>query len=249
MGINISGNTDIISATDGSLTIQGADFTAIAAGSTAAPSISPTGDTNTGIFFPSADTIAIAEGGSEALRIDSSGNLKLSTAATSILNSSGNKILNQTGSILQVVQSTKTDSFTTTSTDYVTPTGLSVSITPSSTSSKILVHASISFMISGDSGHAYARILRDSTSIFNADSAGSRNTATFVQNNSGGNGDERAAISFVDSPSSISALSYSIRVKSSNGTTVYVNRSPRDNDGSQYDGRSVSSIVVMEISG
>jgi len=91
MGINISGNTDIISATDGSLTIQGADFTAIAAGSTAAPSISPTGDSNTGIFFPSADTIAFGEGGSEALRINSSGgvqiangNLVFSTAGTGI---------------------------------------------------------------------------------------------------------------------------------------------------------------------
>jgi len=79
MGINISGNTDIISATDGSLTIQGADFTAIAAGSTAAPSISPTGDSNTGIFFPAADTIAFGEGGSEALRIDSSGNVGIGT--------------------------------------------------------------------------------------------------------------------------------------------------------------------------
>jgi len=49
--------------------------TTVAAGSTAAPSITPTGDTDTGIFFPSADTIAFAEGGSEALRIDSSGNI------------------------------------------------------------------------------------------------------------------------------------------------------------------------------
>ena len=153
------------------------------------------------------------------------------------------------GGIIQCVQATKTDSFTTTSTSYTTPTGLSVSITPSSTSSKILVLASISFLISGDNGHCYARLYRGSTSIFNADTAGNRNTATFAQNNSGGNGDQRAAISYIDSPSSTSALTYTIQVKSSNGTTVYVNRSPRDNDGTQYDGRSVSSIVVMEVSG
>ena len=48
-------------------------ITTVAAGSTAAPSISPTGDSDTGIFFPSADTIAFGEGGSEAARIDSSG--------------------------------------------------------------------------------------------------------------------------------------------------------------------------------
>jgi len=44
-------------------------------GTAAAPAISPTGDTNTGIFFPTADTIAFAEGGTEGMRIDSSGNV------------------------------------------------------------------------------------------------------------------------------------------------------------------------------
>ncbi len=47
----------------------------VPAGSAAAPAITTTGDTNTGIFFPAADTIAFAEGGAEAMRIDSSGNL------------------------------------------------------------------------------------------------------------------------------------------------------------------------------
>jgi hypothetical protein len=44
-----------------------------AAGSAAAPTITATGDTNTGIFFPAADTIAFSEGGAEAMRIDSDG--------------------------------------------------------------------------------------------------------------------------------------------------------------------------------
>ena len=47
------------------------------AGTAAAPSITTTGDTNTGIFFPAADTIAFTEGGVEAARFDSSGNLLL----------------------------------------------------------------------------------------------------------------------------------------------------------------------------
>ena len=59
-----------------------------AAGSAAAPSISPTGDSNTGIFFPSADTIAFAEGGAEAARFDSSGRLLVGTS-TSTLQGSG----------------------------------------------------------------------------------------------------------------------------------------------------------------
>jgi hypothetical protein len=44
-----------------------------AAGTAAAPAITTTGDTNTGMFFPAADTIAFAEGGTEAMRLDSGG--------------------------------------------------------------------------------------------------------------------------------------------------------------------------------
>jgi hypothetical protein len=51
------------------------DIITIPAGSAAAPVITTTGDTNTGIFFPAADTIAFTEGGTEAMRIDSSGNV------------------------------------------------------------------------------------------------------------------------------------------------------------------------------
>jgi hypothetical protein len=51
----------------------------LGAGSAGAPSLTATGDTNTGIFFPTADTIAFAEGGVETVRIDSSGRLGIGT--------------------------------------------------------------------------------------------------------------------------------------------------------------------------
>jgi hypothetical protein len=53
------------------------------AGSAAAPVITKGDDLNTGIFFPAADTIAFAEGGSEAARIDSSGRLLVGTSSSS----------------------------------------------------------------------------------------------------------------------------------------------------------------------
>jgi hypothetical protein len=56
-------------------TISASGVSTFAAGSAGAPAITTAGDTNTGIFFPAADTIAFAEGGTESMRINSAGNL------------------------------------------------------------------------------------------------------------------------------------------------------------------------------
>jgi hypothetical protein len=58
-------------------TISASGVSTFSAGSAGAPAITTAGDTNTGIFFPTADTIAFAEGGVESMRLDSSGNLGL----------------------------------------------------------------------------------------------------------------------------------------------------------------------------
>jgi hypothetical protein len=62
-------------------TISASSTATFAAGAAGTPSITTTGDTNTGIFFPAADTIAFAEGGVEAMRIDSDGDVGIGTVS------------------------------------------------------------------------------------------------------------------------------------------------------------------------
>ena len=81
-GANLTGVSGV--STTGSVNTSGiitATSIVVSAGTTALPSISPTGDSNTGIFFPAADTIAFAEGGAEAMRVDSSGRLLIGTSS------------------------------------------------------------------------------------------------------------------------------------------------------------------------
>jgi hypothetical protein len=91
VGDGIRGGTYTMTApviTGGSITGATGSFSTLAAsgvatfsaGTVSAPAITTTGDTNTGIFFPSADTIAFTEGGVESMRIDSSGSLQIGSS-------------------------------------------------------------------------------------------------------------------------------------------------------------------------
>jgi hypothetical protein len=76
--------SDIIGFSEGGAEVArfNADAQFVAAAGTASlPVITTTGDTNTGIFFPAADTIAFTEGGAESMRIDSSGNVGVNTSS------------------------------------------------------------------------------------------------------------------------------------------------------------------------
>jgi hypothetical protein len=87
VGLNVGAGKTL--AVAGTLTVTGSATVEFADGSAASPSITNDGDTNTGIFFPAADTIAFSEGGAEAMRLDSAGNMGLGvTPSTNLANSS-----------------------------------------------------------------------------------------------------------------------------------------------------------------
>jgi hypothetical protein len=83
------GGTDVITLTSGGAATFVTSPTTVQAGTAAAPSITTSGDTNTGIFFPAADTIAFAEGGVEVGRFDSSANFQFNSGYGSVATAYG----------------------------------------------------------------------------------------------------------------------------------------------------------------
>jgi hypothetical protein len=77
VGLNVGSGKTLSVA--GTLSVTGSATVEFADGSASTPSITNDGDTNTGIFFPAADTIAFAEGGVESMRLDASGNMGLAS--------------------------------------------------------------------------------------------------------------------------------------------------------------------------
>jgi hypothetical protein len=108
VGLNVGSGKTLSVA--GTLSVTGsATVIEFADGSAAAPSITNDGDTNTGIFFPAADTIAFSENGVEAARIDSSGNLLVGVTST---NANGGVLQLKSGITFPATQVSATDANT-----------------------------------------------------------------------------------------------------------------------------------------
>ena len=146
----------------------------------------------------------------------------------------------------QVVSTTKTDTFTSTSTTYTDITGLSVSITPTSASSKVLVFYYVNG--SGDPSvkDAMVQLLRDSTAIGNGAAAGSRSVGSALLNSSTA-GIFNVSTIYLDSPATTSATTYKIQGKLTSGVaSFYINRSKADTDTVDF-ARVSSGITVIEV--
>jgi len=184
-----------------------------------------------GLNYPTADG---TDG--QVLTTDGSGNIAFEDAGGA-------------GKVLNVVQTFKSDTFSSGSTSFVDITGLSVSITPSSTSSKILVL--VNAKVGGENTLGIGlRLLRDSTVIAAGDSAGNRRPGFAYSRMSSSLAIENEAIIFLDSPSTTSSITYKLQGYTDSGASFpfYINRSGDDNDSTSFT-RPSSSITVMEIAG
>ena len=154
------------------------------------------------------------------------------------------------GKILQVIQAVKKNRQTINSTTLVDITGMSVSITPSSASNKVLVNYSL--VVFSNAVYYALRLLRDSDStIFIGDenpSATSQNRASFGSYDSSYVIADTIAQSFLDSPNTTSATTYKLQAYSpySSAYTIGIN-SGVALDNYSYMTNGVSTITVMEV--
>ena len=151
------------------------------------------------------------------------------------------------GSVLQIVSAFSTTIFATTSTSYVDITGMTVSITPSSTSSKILVQ------VIGQAGNltngyiTMVQLTRNGTAIGGGTAASNRPSAFAMSRPSNVDTAETVGGVFLDSPSSTSAVVYKLQMKVQGATGTF-NKTGRDVDAG-YAPRTAASIIVQEIAG
>lgn len=158
----------------------------------------------------------------------------------------GRVVPSTSGTVLQVVSTHKTDTFTTTSTTYTDITGLSATITPTSTNSKIFVMSHLM----GDTSAAEAttvQLVRGSTAIGNAAASGNRTVSMTTVSTFETNRPSSTSFFYLDSPSTTSSTTYKVQIRTHTGT-AYVNLSQADGDGGNWP-RSTSSITLMEIAG
>ena len=143
--------------------------------------------------------------------------------------------------VVQVLSTTKTDHFTTSSTSFTDITGLSLTITPSNSNNKVLIMTNV-FASHGDA--AILQALRDSTVIGSGDDSDSTSTKrgfAMVRESATNIGGHYSLI-HLDSPNTTSATTYKIQLKSDSSGTIRIN-----GRASNEEYAASSSITLMEI--
>lgn len=144
------------------------------------------------------------------------------------------------GSVLQVVSAVKNDNTTTTSTSFVDITGLSVSITPRSATSKILIQVMLGCV--GNATNAILfNLLRNSTVV--AQPSSGTNPAMINHYAGFTNAGTASNMTFLDSPASTSSITYKLQFRVDSATGA-INQHPQN---SGY--TAISTITAMEIAG
>ena len=145
-----------------------------------------------------------------------------------------------------VAQTVKTDTFSTTSSSFTTVTGLSVAITPTSATAKVLVICQITYSSAG-SNYGSFKMTRGGTDVYRGDAAGSRTRSVFAGDGDAAFADHAwsGAIVFLDSPATTSSTTYQVEAAAGLGT-LYVNRSFDDVDDARFV-RGASSITAIEV--
>ena len=156
-----------------------------------------------------------------------------------------------TGSVVQVVQTTKTDTFSSNeTTNFIDLTGMTVSITPTSNTNKIFVMYTLNTGIVGGGYGFHIKLLRGSTEIARGDQDGSNRVrvTTSAQSASSSYPLFLQAMNFLDSPTTTSETTYKLQGRgwNSGAGNFYINRSESDSDSLSY-ARPISTITAMEI--
>lgn len=155
--------------------------------------------------------------------------------------------LEASGRVIQVVQDTKLDTFTSTATTYTDVTGLAVTITPSSASNKILIFCQWSSAVYNQEG--WFKLAGGNAANYQGDGAGNRErtASQFGANANSARADNNSLI-FLDAPATTSAITYKLQAKTLSTGTIYVGRGYTDSDSTSI-GRFPASIIAMEIKG
>jgi hypothetical protein len=156
------------------------------------------------------------------------------------------------GQILQVVSTTKTDVFSSSSSSFTAVTGLSASITPSSASNKVFVMVDMKVASSGSGRIIQSKLLRGATDIYIGDASNSntRGSQQFDGIDLSVYTITPFPMVFLDSPATTSSTTYSIELRNEQGggNLFYVNRNV-DAATSKENIRTASSITLMEVAG